>query len=212
MSAYDPETVSSLDLGVRGSTLQGRFDYNVAAFYYDYRDYQVQVIDNGLARTINSDGVTGSGLEWELGSRLGLYWQLRLLGAYTDARFDELNTDSGSAKDNRTILTPRHSLGLLIDYAGPEKSWGRLGLGWQSDYQSDIYYTVQNTSDARRGDVQLHHLRFSYFAPRNTWQVDLLARNLFDKQYTIFQQDVGAGPVSRRGMPRQFIAQLTAHF
>jgi iron complex outermembrane receptor protein len=192
LSVYEPETVTSLDLGLRGGW-QEYFDYNVTAFFYDYRDYQVQVIANGLARTINAEGVTGSGVEWELNGRLAQYWQLRLLGAYTDAQFDELITDAGSAKGNHTILTPRHSAGLMLEYKGPEMAWGALGMGWQTQYQSDIYYTVQNTAEASRGDVQLHHLRLSYFAPQNRWQLNLNARNLFDKDYTIFQQDVGQG-------------------
>jgi iron complex outermembrane receptor protein len=210
LSVFKPETVSSVDLGIRGTIWQGQLYYNMAAFYYDYRDYQVQVIANGLARTINSEGVTGSGVEWELNSHLGRFWQLRLQGDYTDAHFDELYTDAGSAKGNSTILTPRYSVGLLLDYKRPIASWGSLGLGWQSDYQSDIFYTVHNTPDARRGDVQLHHLRLSYFAPSGRWQVDFIARNLFDKDYTIFQQDVGAGPVARRGLPRQVMAEFSA--
>ena len=35
----------------------------------------------------------------------------------------------------------------------------------------------------------------------------MLARNLLDKGYTILQEDVGAGLVSRRGMPRHFMAE-----
>ncbi len=208
LSVYDPETVNSLDLGARGKLLNGRFSYDLAGYYYDNADYQVQVIANGIARTINSDGITGSGLDWELNGRLGERWLLRLQGAYTDASFKR----GGEYGGNRTVLTPRHSAGLSLDYRGPVHSWGGLGLGWQSQYQSDIYYSVQNSPDARRDDLQLHHLRLSYFAPRQNWSLHLHGRNLFDKDYTIFQQDVGAGLVARRGMPRQLLVELEASF
>ena len=46
----------------------------------------------------------------------------------------------------------------------------------------------------------------------DAWQVDLFARNLFDEDYRIFEQDVGAGPVSRRGEPRFWGVSVTARF
>ena len=51
--------MSSIDAGLRGSTPDGRVGYDVALFYYDYEDYQVQVIANGLARTVSAFGLVG---------------------------------------------------------------------------------------------------------------------------------------------------------
>ncbi len=206
LSVYDPETVDSFDVGLRGFLLDGRLFYDLSAYYYENDDYQVQVIENGVARTINSAGVTGSGIDWELRYSIEPALQLRLHGAYTDATFDD--DDGSDFGGNRTILTPRHSLGLSIDYRSPNYAWGSLGAGWQSQYQSDIFYSVQNDAEASRPDLQLHHLRLSYFSVESRWQLNLLARNLFDKDYTIFQQDVGAGLVSRRGMPRHLLAEI----
>jgi hypothetical protein len=42
------------------------------------------------------------------------------------------------------------------------------------------------------------------------WQVDFFARNVFDKDYLIFKQDVGAGPVARRGTPTIWVLPLVA--
>ena len=44
----------AVDVGLRGSVASGRLGYDVALFHYDYKDYQVQVIANGLARTVNA--------------------------------------------------------------------------------------------------------------------------------------------------------------
>ena len=202
LSVFDPEQALSAELGVRGDLWAQQLSYQAGLYAYDVDDYQIQVIENGLARTVNTDGVGGYGAESELRAVLSPHWQLQLAYAYTDARFKDFATDAGNLRNNRTILTPQHSGYLGLDYSSAHYDWGRLGLMWRTDYQGELYFTAQNTRQDRQGDFFRSTAQFSYFYPGGGWRIDLIVRNVFDENVLIFKQDVGAGEVARRAGPR----------
>jgi hypothetical protein len=72
---------------------------------------------------------------------------------------------------------------------------GRLFEANKSEFLRSWFLTCQN-----------------YFAPSDRWQLDVFVRNLLDEEYLIFQQKVGAGPVSRRGEPRLQMTPLQCHY
>jgi iron complex outermembrane receptor protein len=212
LSVFDPEKVWNLDLGVRGAWPGLDLTYQLTGFVYDYEDYQVQVIENGIAQTGNADGVDGHGVEVELTWTPVPRVTLGFNGSWLDAEFKEYETDEGNFEGNRPILSPEYSASASLNWRSREFAWGSLGANLLSSYQSEVYFTVQNTDDARQDSYYRHDARLSYFAVNDAWQVDLFARNLFDEDYRIFEQDVGAGPVSRRGEPRFWGVSVTARF
>jgi iron complex outermembrane receptor protein len=202
LSVFDPEQALSAELGLRGDVWEQRVNYQAGIYAYDVDDYQVQVIENGLARTVNTDGVGGYGAESQLQAVLDPHWQLQAAYAYTDARFKDFATDAGNLKNNRTILTPRHSGYLGLTYSSTRYDWGRLGLMWRTDYQGELYFTAQNSPQDKQDAFFRSTAQLSYFEPGARWQIDLIARNVFDENVLIFKQDVGAGEVARRASPR----------
>jgi iron complex outermembrane receptor protein len=212
LSVFDPEQVWNLDLGVRGEAFRRRLGYQLAAFVYDYQDYQVQVIADGIARTGNANGVDGHGLELELAYTPINGLTLGLNGSWLHAEFKNYKTDEGNFGGNTPILAPEYSAGATVTWRSGDYAWGAVGGNLLSSYQSKVYFTVQNTNDARQGSIYLQDAKLSYFAPSDTWQLDVFVRNLFNEEYRIFEQDVGAGPVSRRGDPRYWGVSATARF
>lgn len=212
ISVFDSENVWNLDLGLRGSLWAQRIRYQFNGFVYDYDDYQVQTIANGIARTGNVKGVDGHGLELELMLTPTPGWTLGLNAGWLNAQFKDSPTDAGNLKNNSPILAPEYSASLSVAWRSPDFKWGALGASWLAVYQSEIFFTVQNTEDARHSGFYRHNAKLSFFAPGGTWQIDAFVRNLFDEQYRVFEQDVGAGPVSRRGEPRFWGAVLRMQF
>ncbi|MDH4042789.1 MAG: hypothetical protein OEV88_19225, partial [Gammaproteobacteria bacterium] len=80
--------------------------------------------------------------------------------------------------------------------------WGRLCLMWRTDYQGELYFTAQNSPQDKQDAFFRSTAQLSYFEPGARWQIDLIARNVFDENVLIFKQDVGAGEVARRASPR----------
>lgn len=160
------------------------------------------MIENGLARTVNTNGVRGYGVESTLQALLTPSWQLQLGYAYTHAEFRDFETDTGNLNGNRTILTPQNSGYLSLNYSSPRFSWGSAALLWRTEYMGDIYFTAQNTRQDRQQDFFRSTAQLSYIEPDQNWQIDLIVRNVFDENVLIFKQDVGAGEVARRAKPR----------
>lgn len=207
LSTFAPEQVWNLDAGASGGW--SGVSYQLNAFAYRYDDYQVQVIANGLARTSNVSGVDGHGLEMELAYQATPNVSLQLSGAWLNAEFDEFLTDAGDLQGNSPILAPEYSGSFSARWRSKPASWGSLSANWLALAQSRIYFTVQNSNDAKQGAFQRHNMVFSYHARADHWQLDLFVRNVLDEEYVIFEQDVGAGPVSRRGEPRVWGASFS---
>lgn len=202
LSVFDPEQALSAELGLRGSAWGEQLSYQIGGYGYQVDDYQIQVIENGLARTVNTNGVRGYGVESTLQALLTPSWQLQLGYAYTHAEFRDFETDTGNLNGNRTILTPQNSGYLSLNYSSPRFSWGSAALLWRTEYMGDIYFTAQNTRQDRQQDFFRSTAQLSYIEPDQNWQIDLIVRNVFDENVLIFKQDVGAGEVARRAKPR----------
>lgn len=212
LSGFKPESVNSFDIGLRGETADKGISYQAALFAYDYRDYQVQIFENGISRTINANGVDGRGIELEINARFLRYGLAQFHYAYTHSEFKSQQTDKGNLKGNTTILTPEHSAWLNVELRSPIHRWGSAGVSWQTRFQDNIYFSIINSDNTRQSAYSLSNFSMSYYALNERWQVDLLAENVFDKTYFIYKNELSAGTVARRGLPRTFSLRLKAHW
>jgi outer membrane receptor protein involved in Fe transport len=72
---FDPEFVDAFELGAKNTLLDGKVTLNLAAFYYDYKDYQISQIVDRSASNLNFDAeVWGLELEadWRAAENLRL--------------------------------------------------------------------------------------------------------------------------------------------
>ncbi|MEM0954138.1 MAG: TonB-dependent receptor [Pseudomonadota bacterium] len=203
LSRFDAEEVWSLDVGLRGTLARSRFSYQLSAFAYDYDDFQVQIIENGIARTGNVAGLDGRGLELELGWTPFSSLAFTVTAAWLDAEFKDTVTDTGNLGGNRPVVSPEYSASFTLSWRSPSSAWGSVGVNWLSAWQDDIFFSVQNDPAASQVAYWRHDARLSWYAAGDErWRIDLFGRNLANEDYVIFQDNVGAGPVSRRGEPR----------
>ena len=90
---YDPETLTAYELGYKTAFADDRGRANFAAFYYDYKDRQQEVIANvdgvEIRGTINAADATIWGLELESSYAYGdMGGQIDFNIGYLDAKFD----------------------------------------------------------------------------------------------------------------------------
>ncbi len=103
MLAFDEETSTAFEVGLKGSALEGRMSYSVDVFYQEFKDHQtIQPLDitalktpigdlNSLfsAQLANADNVNTRGIEFEIIYLLAEHWDVGFRGTYFDARIDE---------------------------------------------------------------------------------------------------------------------------
>ncbi|MDO8863186.1 TonB-dependent receptor [Haliea sp. E1-2-M8] len=63
---FEPDTLWSYEIGAKGSLADGRLVYDLAAFYIDWEDYQIQVVRSGVAVASNAEKAVSKGLEASL--------------------------------------------------------------------------------------------------------------------------------------------------
>ncbi len=85
---FDPEFVNAYEVGMKNTLLGGRMTANLAAFYYDYKDYQISEIVDRSALNRNFDA-TVWGVELEADWRPLENLRIGLKGGYEDTRIGD---------------------------------------------------------------------------------------------------------------------------
>ena len=119
---YRPETLDAFEIGAK-TTLRRGIIFNVAAFHYDYKDLQVQsrAPGAGTARVTNAATATMDGVEVELNAQLTPEFNLRVAGAYLNARYDRFDTASIFIPNVNTIPGAGNRICVDRRPAGPNE-------------------------------------------------------------------------------------------
>ena len=212
--AFEPETVDSYELGWKGSALDRRFNWAIAAFYADYKDVQIPAsvpcTVSGIASfcglTSNAGKAVFKGLEIESSIRAGENMlaaddRLTLSGSlgYLDAEFKEYVSVVAFEADGTPILpaaerdvadyrevqnTPKWTLSGTLDYDVPVSS-GRLNFNTTVSYRSGSQQFEIAIPGLDQGGFALWDANLTWRAPGSRWTLGLHGKNLLDKQYVV---------------------------
>lgn len=161
--AVNPEELDAYQAGVKSDWLQRRLRLNVAGFYYDYRNIQVESIVAGATIAMNAAAARMRGLEVDaqylLSDALTMRAALSLLdGTYTDFENAPINVPNRDADGNlvggntvttgdatgyRTVRSPRTSMMLQARYHVPTRR-GEFGLTVAYAYSSRFAWDPDN--------------------------------------------------------------------
>ena len=105
------DKLTNYEIGLKGSFFDNRFTANLAAFYIDWNNIQVQAnrVSDAIQFATNIGGAVSKGFEFELVARPVDGLRLQASGAYIDAHIDDLSPAeaaiSGAEPDIR-LATP----------------------------------------------------------------------------------------------------------
>ncbi|WP_240626171.1 TonB-dependent receptor [Pseudoxanthomonas sp. SGT-18] len=117
----DSDKLINYELGMKGSWLDGRLAANLALYYVDWNDIQVQAnrVSDQVQFATNIGGAYSRGLEFELMAMPNMDWTIALNGSFNRARVDELTpqeaTISGTVLGAR-LAAPEFSASLVTSY------------------------------------------------------------------------------------------------
>ncbi|HEX7237859.1 MAG TPA: TonB-dependent receptor [Gammaproteobacteria bacterium] len=207
---FDPETLTSIEAGIRATSPDGRLRADVGVFFAQRDDQQVKVPfqlragdpSSFLFVTANSERGEHRGIEatvdWQATERFELSAAVGLLHAEID-EFSLFPTLAGREQAH----APHYTYSLGASYSTPSGWWARLDLSGMDkfffDYGHDQMskaYGLANLSVGREWD---------------SWSVKLWSRNLFDNDYFVRGFYFGNEPpdfpaklYTRLGDPRQY--------
>jgi iron complex outermembrane recepter protein len=182
---FNPEHVSSYELGLKGRAFDGRVQFNLAGYYYTYTDLQVQVISL-VSFTQNAGKARGYGVEMSLSARpfkgLTLSPTLSLL----DASYQDYVPSVGvSYKGNKLNRSPAVSGSFSATYGFGLGNAGDFEISSETRFQRKQYFDPGNTALQRGDGFVVSDLRATYKSPSDRWELTGFVKNLFGEKYIV---------------------------
>jgi iron complex outermembrane receptor protein len=215
---FDPEKVTSYEIGYKASLFDRRLRLAIAGFYADYKDVQVPgsvgAVINGIPTfvgvTTNAGKATFKGIEVETlatlfrgddGSRLTFAGTL----GYLDAQYDEFitnvpGTGPVDVADFRRIQnTPKWTLSGTLDFSTP-LAGGTADINTTLSYRSKTFQFETPSPFLDQPGYALWDANFVWTSRSERWTIGLHGKNILDKQYiTSGYQFLSVNPVT--GVP-----------
>lgn len=183
---YDPEFVEVLELGFKGTFMDGRVRVNGALFTTDYEDLQVQVFNSVAPVTQNIGEASIEGLELEVVASPGNGWFAEASLSLLDANYDEIDTGNTLiARDNDFERVPETaaSLGLSRELLLGDN--GTLILRGDWSYRSKTFNDAYNTALLETDSTDLIDASVRWLSADEAWTVTLSGINLTDEEYLV---------------------------
>lgn len=187
---FDEETITSFEIGYKGTLLDGLASINLAAFYYDYSDYQLYSTQGLAALTSNADSAEVYGLEFDgsylVTDALKLTAAVALLRARWDefSNFDPLNPDAGTqdVSDEPLPFSPDWTANLGLEYRGRIPNADVLVRG---EYYLSADYNLREFGarlDAQK-EFEIINAYVEIDFDSSNYRLRLWGRNLTDEAY-----------------------------
>ena len=188
--AYQSDSLWSYELGIKSDWPRRRVSLNAALFYLDWTDMQTPAaLPCGAQWVQNAGEATSKGAEIELVAWPARDIELRLNGAWTDARLDEDVILLGAQKGDRVPGVPRYAFGGSLTWFFD--AFGGLDGSVRADYQyvgsSPNGYTYFFTP-SEIPSYSLVNLRLGLGKGR--WNLALYCDNLFNERVIVTVHDV----------------------
>lgn len=220
---FDPETVNAYEIGLKTMSFNNRLMLNMAGFYYDFSDIQINQQNLGLTQIVNAAGAELYGVEFDfqayLTERLQVYGGASFLEGeyvnYRNATAYDINPAGGArvrafdGSGYTTVYTPGTSFSFGLDYNIPT-STGEFNADAAFRYVGEQFVSPSNQfalPEYTTLDVGL-----SWADPGDTFAVRLWARNLLDEEYFQSRAESGVGYIQSPAAPRTYGITLSAKY
>lgn len=208
-----PEVLDAYETGLKGQFMERRLQINLAAFYYDYRNIQLDTIvaaGSGASTTVlqNAANERIYGLDADLQLRASRGLQLRASATLLDAEYKDFpnatafipdmsgngTQSSIDASGTRGLYAPRWSFTLGADYTADLANGGELVFS--GSYYRTASFKVGIGPADKVDEYDSLGASVTYRFPENGWYVRGFGNNLTDR--TVIGTNLSALKQSRQ--------------
>ena len=216
---YGPEKLDAYEVGTKWDFADGKARLNLAAYYYDYKDYQafsILVLDTFALNAQSKN----KGFEAEFLAAPVQGLDLLLGVAYTDAKVTDV---PGVTIDVETPLgpvlaivpgatltpvqTPKWNYNGLVRYEVP-MGGGSLALQADFQYRSKHFFNLLQTPASVENGYSIFNASATWFAPGENWSLRFFIQNLTDEEYLVQTFDL-SGNIDNGGV---FVGMIEQYY
>ena len=207
---YDPEKVTSYELGLKTVLADGRVVLNVAGFYDVHKDIQLSIFRaTGAAASVIRNAASADIKGIEIETVVQPFDGLTINGslAFLDSKYNSYIDGGVDVSDNRAFPhTPKFSATMGFDWRVVEGNWGSVNLSGDVNHVSGYYafpYPLnvptasdQNAGNSRSPGRTIVNLRVAVSDVEmggTTWEVAGFVRNLTQEDSPSNFIDFGPG-------------------
>lgn len=181
---FEPERVTSYELGWKATLMGGAMRFNGAIFYADFRNKQETIFVQNQGFSADNAGIAETqGIEFETqwAAAEGLMLAFNL--GYTDAGYKKFGDDSGmNNSGNRLPRAPYWNVSGAADYVYSLTDYLEGTARIDVSYQSDYYADAVNNPDYRSQEIALVNLRLGVRSADGVWSANVWGKNLLDQE------------------------------
>ena len=184
---FDPEHVTSYELGVKAS--RGRFSMDGAIFFLNYDDIQISVLNGVEPQILNAAEAEIKGLEVELAVALTTGLRFEAGVGYLDAKYVKLDQAGlpgltiPVTLSSKLMNTPEWSINLGLSYSTHLQQIGRLAIRGDYSWRDKTYKDAINTEELIQGAYGLLHAGATLVSNSGRWQFAVSGNNLTNTKY-----------------------------
>lgn len=189
-----PETTTSYELGMKGRSKYGHISYELAFYYFDWKNFQSLVAGRGAsesgALTYISDDkgkAYGAGAEISAVYTFNPNTSIFTDFAYNGGTFKDkdMNGNEQSTKGNIFAITPRYTFNIGFNWKH-ELSKGRTIYFYPSFYTRSKTYFNDNNTEAYKQSAYIilnANAGYTWTKGRITYDVGIYGRNITNTKY-----------------------------
>ena len=185
--AYRPETLNDYEVGLKATLAPGT-TFNVAAFYYDYQNYQA-FVQVGFTQVVRNLPATVKGIEADFSTRPLAGLTLQLSAAYQNSEVKNVLLPDG-------ITLANHNLPQAPEFSGSAMARYEFGLAGgvasiQGDalFQSSICFTVLCAPVEQESGYAVANARLGFTTADKSVDVAVFVSNVFNRAYRVYAFD-----------------------
>jgi len=187
---FGPETVTSYEIGYKGTVMDGRTQIAASAFVYDYEDMQAIFGLGPIVIVDNIGQVDGRGLELEVNTAITDNFSARLGMSWFDSEAtgiqafcgdgERITGDPDACEGNSIPWAPEWSAFAVLSASFPVGNgelFGNLAWTWEDDRRTDWAdpsILFQNIDGINQTDILVGFRQ-------DSWRVSAYVENVFDE-------------------------------
>ncbi len=204
---YKKETMWHNEIGVKSSWLDQRMTADLAFFYYDIDNYQLEEIFTPFDYTvINASKVRSYGTELNLGAKITDYLHITGGFAYTQIEFEDY-VDPFTEQDyenNKAPYVPRFNFNISGIFKHPSGFFARTDFLWTGK----TYFDADNSEIFSEQDYKVINTSLGF--EHKYFSIKAYVNNLTDNEYFTFK--VARLNFGTPGEPRTFGAKVSIKY